>query len=135
MKLCLALLIFGKSLLHLTEFVHLYNKTRNSYIYMLPIAGPNGLTFLWTLRGSQKVFKAKKLNKKKIQNFFSADNARALQLVFIIRQDIIKIYVAYSRPNGWTKWADIFCGHSRVAGGRGGGCLRLKLFLFSLFSI
>ena len=34
------------------------------------------------------------------------------------KQDIrIYIYVAYSRPNGWTDWADIFWGHSWVAGG------------------
>ena len=30
----------------------------------------------------------------------------------------IYIYVAYSRSNGWTEWADIF------------GCLRLKIFEF-----
>ena len=24
--------------------------------------------------------------------------------------------IAYSRPNGWTEWAEIFCGHSWVAG-------------------
>ena len=34
----------------------------------------------------------------------------------IIKQDIC-IYVPYSRPNSWTDWADIFCGHSGVAGG------------------
>jgi len=35
-----------------------------------------------------------------------------------IKQDIrIYIYVAYSQPNGLTEWADIFCGHSGVAGG------------------
>ena len=28
-----------------------------------------------------------------------------------IKQDI-HIYVAYSRPNGWTDWANFFCGHS-----------------------
>ena len=27
------------------------------------------------------------------------------------------IYVAYSRANGWSDWAEIFCGHSWVAGG------------------
>ena len=36
-----------------------YNKTRHSYIYMLPIdgqkAGPIGLTFLWTLIGGRGV--------------------------------------------------------------------------------
>ena len=44
-------------------------------------------------------------------------------LIYIIKQDIhICIYVAYSRPNGWTDWADKFCGHSWVAG----GCYRLN---------
>ena len=32
------------------------------------------------------------------------------------------VYVGYSRPNGWTDWAEIFCKHSWVAG----GCYRLK---------
>ena len=27
------------------------------------------------------------------------------------------IYVAYSRPNDWTDWAEICCGHSLVASG------------------
>ena len=38
----------------------------------------------------------------------------------MIKQDIriyIYIYAAYSRPNGWTDWAEFFCGHSWVAGG------------------
>ena len=36
-------------------------------------------------------------------------------ILFIIKQDIgIYIYVAYSRPNGWT---EIFCGRSGVARG------------------
>ena len=44
-------------------------------------------------------------------------------LIYIIKQDIhINIYVAYSRPNGWTDWAEFFCGQSWVAG----GCYRLK---------
>jgi len=30
---------------------------------------------------------------------------------------LVYIYVAYSRPNGWTDWAEICCGHSGVAGG------------------
>ena len=34
----------------------------------------------------------------------------------------VYIYVAYSWPNGWIDWAEIFCGHSWVAG----GCYRLK---------
>ena len=45
--------------------------------------------------------------------------------IYIIKQDI-RIYVPCSRPNGWTDWADIFCGHSWVAG----GCYRLKKFKF-----
>ena len=32
--------------------------------------------------------------------------------------------IAYCRSNGWTEWAEIFCGHSWVVGFR--GCLRLK---------
>ena len=35
--------------------------------------------------------------------------------IYIIKQDN-SIYVAKSRPNDWTEWADIFCGHSWVAG-------------------
>ena len=35
--------------------------------------------------------------------------------IFILKQDI-RIHVPYSRQNDWTKWADIFCGHSWVAG-------------------
>ena len=31
--------------------------------------------------------------------------------IYIIKQDI-RIYVAYSRLNGWTDWAEFFCGHS-----------------------
>ena len=27
------------------------------------------------------------------------------------------IYVTNNRPNGWTEWAEIFCGHSGVPGG------------------
>ena len=36
--------------------------------------------------------------------------------IYIIKQDI-RIYVPYSRPNCWTDWAEIFRGHSGVAGG------------------
>lgn len=32
------------------------------------------------------------------------------------------MYVAYSRVNGWTDWAEYFCGHSWEAG----ECHRLK---------
>ena len=35
--------------------------------------------------------------------------------IYIIKQDIL---------DGWTEWADIFCGHSWVTG----GCLGLKKF-------
>jgi len=41
--------------------------------------------------------------------------------IFIIKQDIriyiYYIYVAYSRPNDWSDWAEFFCEHSWVAGG------------------
>ena len=33
-----------------------------------------------------------------------------IKLIYLIKQDI-RIFVAYSRPNGWTEWADIFSGH------------------------
>ena len=33
------------------------------------------------------------------------------------RHSLIYVCVAYSWPNGWTDWADIFCGHSWKAGG------------------
>ena len=47
-----------------------------------------------------------------------------LTIIYIIKQrhSYIYTYVAYSRPNGWTEWAEIFCGHAWVAG----GCYRLK---------
>ena len=45
--------------------------------------------------------------------------------IYIMKQDI-HIYAAYSRPNGWTEWADIFCRHSWVAG----GCFGLKIIGF-----
>ena len=36
--------------------------------------------------------------------------------IYIIIQDIrVYIYVAFSRPNGWTDWVDFFCGYSWVA--------------------
>ena len=41
------------------------------------------------------------------------------------------INVTYSRPSGWTDWADIFCGHSWVAGER----LKLKKFENIFFKI
>ena len=37
-------------------------------------------------------------------------------IFYIIKQDI-RLYVPYSRPNGWTDWAEIFCGHSGEAEG------------------
>ena len=42
--------------------------------------------------------------------------------IYLIKQDIMFMYVAYSWPNGRTEWAEIFCGHSLVTG----GCFRLK---------
>ena len=50
---------------------------------------------------------------------FFPGQRRALQiLIYIIKQDI-RVYesVAYCWPNGWTEWAEIFCGHSKVGGG------------------
>ncbi len=44
-----------------------------------------------------------------------------LEYIYIKKLDI-RIYVGYSRPNGWTDWVEIFCEHSAVAG----GCFRLK---------
>ena len=32
-------------------------------------------------------------------------------IIYIIKQDI-RIYVVYSRPNGWIDWAENFCGHT-----------------------
>ena len=59
-------------------------------------------------------------------------NLIELDNIYIIKQDS-HIYVPYSRPNGWTDWAEILCGHSGVAG----GCYRLKnrnfFFLFEKF--
>ena len=43
-------------------------------------------------------------------------NLIELDYIYIIKQDS-HIYVPYSRPNGWTDWAEIFCGHSGVTGG------------------
>jgi len=52
--------------------------------------------------------------------------------IYIIKQDI-RIYVPYGRPNGWTEWPEICCGHSWIAW----GFYRLKeivfLFLFLFF--
>ena len=52
--------------------------------------------------------------------------------IYIIKHDI-RIYVTDSRSNGWTEWADIFCGHSLVAI----GCFRLKknLTFFNFFKM
>ena len=55
-----------------------------------------------------------------------------LTYIYITKQDIhIYMYVAYSRPNGQTDWADFLCGQSWVAW----GCFRLKKskFFFILF--
>ena len=42
---------------------------------------------------------------------------KCFMFIYIIKQDIrIYKYVAYSRQNGWTEWAETFCGHSWVAG-------------------
>ena len=46
---------------------------------------------------------------------FFLGQRRSLQLVYLIKQDILN-YI-FSRPNGWTEWAEIFCGHSWEARG------------------
>ena len=51
--------------------------------------------------------------------------------IYILKQDIRTLYVAYRRPNGWTDWAEIFCGHSWVAA----GCYRLNKILKSFLQI
>ena len=38
---------------------------------------------------------------------------RALQLVRYKTRHLY-IHVAYCRPNDWTDWAEIFCGHSGI---------------------
>ena len=48
-------------------------------------------------------------------------NNQSVQL-YLYNKKYNYIYVAYSRPNDCTDWADIFCEHSWVAG----GCYRLK---------
>ena len=41
-----------------------------------------------------------------------------ISFTFIYKnKTFVYIYVPYSRPNGWTDWAEIFCGQSWVAGG------------------
>ena len=49
--------------------------------------------------------------------------------LFLYNKQNTRIYVAYSRPNGWTDWAEIFCGHSWVAG----GCYRHKIHFFQFY--
>ena len=49
---------------------------------------------------------------QKLYNILCLDNS----VIYIIKQDI-RLYVPYSRPNGWTDWAEFFCGHLWVAGG------------------
>ena len=54
--------------------------------------------------------------------------------MYIIKQGIrIIIYVTDSRPNGWTDWAEILCGHSWVAV----VCFRLEKnqFFFEIYSL
>ena len=48
---------------------------------------------------------------------FLLDNTLHTHLFYIKTCNKTFIYVAYSRPYGWTEWTDIFCGHSWVAGG------------------
>ena len=60
---------------------------------------------------------------------------KQLNLIYKIKQEI-HVCVAYSRPNSWTEWTEIFCGHSWVAGGVIGkkiGCFSLKVYFFKIF--
>ena len=41
---------------------------------------------------------------------------RLVSHIYILKQDI-RIYVPYSRPNGYTDSAEFFCGHSGAVGG------------------
>ena len=72
---------------------YLYKNTRHSYIYiyMLPIAGqtagPNGLTFLWTLMCGRGCFRLKKskicFSKKNVFKFFYETTLKTLLFVYL----------------------------------------------------
>jgi len=51
-----------------------------------------------------------------------------VNIIVKIKQDI-HIHVSYSRPNGGTEWAEIFCGDSWVAESVLG--LKKKFYIFS----
>ena len=56
----------------------------------------------------------------------------SVYLIYIIKQDIMNIYVAYSRPNGWTERAEFFLG--TLMGGWGMFQAKTnRTFFFKLF--
>ena len=71
--------------------------------------------------------------RKKIGKFYTFQGARNHKdhsnLYNKTRHD--RIYVPYSRPNGWTDYAEIYCGDWGVAG----GWHRLKKFEIVFFKI
>ena len=92
---------------------------------MLPIAGQTarpfglGLNFFADTQGWPGGLRLKNstyLSNIFFQIFFPRATPGPLANMICRNQDI-RIYVAYSRPNSWTDWAEIFCGHSWVAGG------------------
>jgi len=46
-------------------------------------------------------------------DYVSVDESMVSYIFYLIKQDF-RICVPYSRPNGWTEWADIFCRQSWV---------------------
>ena len=59
-----------------------------------------------SLRGvPANLFLLENISKPKISNFNIIIFIN--MYISIIKQDI-RIYIHYSRPNGWTEWADIF---------------------------
>ena len=44
-------------------------------------------------------------------DYVSVDESMVSYIFYIIKQDF-RICVPYSRPNGWTEWAEIFCRQS-----------------------
>ena len=57
---------------------------------------------------------------------------RCIDSLFIFkktRHSYIYIYVVNSRSNGWTDWAEFFCGYSWMAGGVIGFKKKMDFFL------
>jgi len=84
----------------------LNNKTRHLYIYVA-YSLPNGWTD-WAEVFCEHLWVVK---------FFFHGQRRALQLVYVIKQDI-RIYVPYIWPNGWNKWDEFFWGNHGYPGWR-----------------